>query len=833
MENLEINVRSSQVEVAVRKLIKSIVEDTNVTVIDQSDLWSICDQLSVESFAALKKNAYFSDFLRSISIAVLSRDDSYTVTERKCVALDDYEARIVLNAETNMKYANDADKITLQTEQIRLPSLSTHLNDLQLPDRFLKLVKRLRNISQSHATFRLGETLADLVSLSTSDLTSLPGIGELYVESLKDLKLLIQSASIDELEETPVVENQFDFASVDISNMRLSHAGVDAKFSKALEKYARHIGSEDLAEHLYEILKFDRNTLITLPGFGIGVVDKLIEFRNLIQGEIKSIIDGRVSYEELQSTLVVPKVFGEIPLEKMEKVLLEDIDAYFDKISENEVDIAQRRWGFIETKQTLEEIAEDFDVSRERIRQIEAKINSSFLRHLRISQCALWQLLEAELSSNTKTKVKNLFSCFSSEKDFYEFLDLVCGKEKLIEYVYPNVDKTVLNTYFAENGAPIHIDDIREIFSEIGFNNIRIIDNAIQYLAQQGALLIEGEFIWPRQLGKAEASACVLVNHDRGLPWVDVAKLVNSNGYSRTDICEDRLDHEAFKLPDYIFLAGKGIYKHTRFIDAEAISLDDIFIEIMEYAESDKRNVFHLMECYHSSNHLQKYDYFVIRYFVKQFGEDYGFYFDGRSQSDSVGLEKGFKNITQKDVIIEAMNRSEKPLTKPEIANLLKSKSRGHAAFYVDGLISEGKIVQVDRMLYTTPESAYKNIQIDKYVDAIGKVLNQYAKPVEPSILKEELNRLFSKSYSKFFYASIARLYAKKQGWFRKHSIYSVNEIPFKNLNALLDSICSSNIPTNENIILLLEHIAITREAASVAFSNWYNKPEKGTSELD
>ncbi|STM07768.1 Uncharacterised protein [Escherichia coli] len=62
-------------------------------------------------------------------------------------------------------------------------------------------------------------------------------------------------------------------------------------------------------------------------------------------------------------------------------------------------------------------------------------------------------------------KMQTLFSCFSSERDFFEFLDMVSGQTELIAHVYPEIDKAILNTYFAENGAPIHLDDIRGVYS--------------------------------------------------------------------------------------------------------------------------------------------------------------------------------------------------------------------------------------------------------------------------------------------------------------------------------------------------------------------------------
>ncbi|EGE4066363.1 RNA polymerase subunit sigma-70, partial [Escherichia coli] len=308
---------------------------------------------------------------------------------------------------------------------------------------------------------------------------------------------------------------------------------------------------------------------------------------------------------------------------------------------------------------------------------------------------------------------------------------------------------------------------------------------------------------------------------EKGLPWLDIAKLINGNNYSRSPVYEDRLDHEAFNQPEYIYLSGKGTYKHTCFIDVDAALIDDIFLEMMEYAEKNSRPVFHLNEFYQASRNLKKHDYYVIRHFVKHFGEDYGFYFDGKSQTDSIGLEKGFKNITQKDVIVEAMNNSDKPLTKPEIANLLKSKSLAHASFYLDDLIERGSVVQVDHMLYTTPACAYKNIVIDDYVAALHALLLHFGKPVEPSIFKAQLNMQFERSYSKYFYASLARLNAKAQGWHRKHSLYSATEIPFSNISSAMDMLCDSGAPLQQNIDALQANIAITRETAAIAIRNW------------
>ena len=821
MRNLEIDVRVEELEVTIKKLINSIIDDTSIDIGNQSNLWSLFENISPEYFTLLKKNVYFADFLKSFHISVLFEDDNSVDILQSTEDNYIFEFPTIENKEKESKEIGIEEQIVPVLEHIQLPIMSTKLDELQLPDRFLKLVKRLENAALNDPAVSIGKTLGDLMKLSTTEVASLSGVGLSYVEIFDELKLLVQSLPESELAESIIFNNEIDPALVDTSDMRISLAGVDTRFVKALEKYARHINADDLNEHIDEILKLDRRVLIELPTFGNSVVDTLIEFRKLIQNEIELIVSGCVNYENFESALIVPKRLIKLSLTKIEEILLEDIDTYFDKISDDDADIAQRRWGFIDAKQTLEEIAESFKLTRERIRQKEVKINKNFVRHMRLSQPVLWQLLEPNLTSDISNKVEDLFCCFASEKDFYDFLNLICNQDKLIEYVYPQLEKTLLNSYFVENGAPIHIDEIKDYLVDLELKEVRNINNAIRYLASQNLLSIEGEQVWPKQLGKSEASACALVDHKKGLPWLDIANIVNNNSYSRTPIYEDRLDFDAFNSPDYIFLAGKGIYKHTKYIDTSNISLDEVFFELMEYVELVSRDVFHLNECYHASSILQRYDYYEIRYFVKNFGEDYGFYFDGRSQADSVGLKKDFKNITQKDVIIQKMNRNGKPLTKPEIANLLKSRSLDHASYYLDELIESGRVVQLERMLYTTPELAYKKINLNEYISAIDEVLRHHAKPVEPSIFKEELNLYFSKSYSKHFYSSIARLYAEKKGWFRKHSLYSIYEIPFKNLNIALDNFCHIDLTVDENVVALQKHVAINRQTASIALSNW------------
>ncbi|GGD79346.1 sigma factor-like helix-turn-helix DNA-binding protein [Lacimicrobium alkaliphilum] len=823
-EDFEVSINVEQLTAASYKLLNSLLEMDELQLRNSSSFWDVIDQLDTVSFNTIKTNVYFADLLRAILFTRSKRKEavmdflpkSTRDTENKSVRCDS-----ILSHNFGNEIQHDSKKGTLS-----LPPLNTNLDMLDLPPKFIKLIKRLKNVSDSPVPFSLGENLKDLLSLPVHTIENLPGVGAWYVYTFRELKTLAnQYQSEDSISNYAEPNNKLDLSSIDLNNMRVSLISLDDRLLKPFEKYARFHNLDDIETSIVHILSFNRGELSSLSGFGRRAVDGLMELKNLVENELQLISNGEINYKNFESKLIVPKCISSLSLEQLEQLLLDDIDMFLDSQSDDEVDITQRRWGYVEDKETLEDIGQSYGLSRERIRQKAAKSNKIFLSYLRISPETIWDLIEPELDSRFPEKWEDLFSCFSSEKDFYEFLEIICKQDNLFNYVNPEIDKSIFNTYFSENGAPALIEDLKDYLATLELPNVRNLSNAIHYLATQGILSIEGELAWPRLLNKSEASACVLVNYPKGLPWLDIAKLVNSQSISRSDIYEDRLNHEAFKHPDYIYLSGKGIYKHTNFMNSGEINVDEIFFELKKFAESSDRGVFHLNECYSASDVLKCIGYYEIRHFVKHFGEDYGVYFDGLSQADSVSLKKDFKKITQEDVIIEALNKREKPYTKPEVAGLLKSKSLGHAAFLLDRLIEDGRIVQFDRMLYTTPDKAYRSIDVKAYVDALLDVMIKYGKPVEPSVFKEELNERFSKSYSKYFYASIARLYSNTQGWERKHSLYSINKIPYRNLKDVIQKVCSLNLSTIENIDALQKHVAITNETASIAITSWRNQP--------
>ena len=144
------------------------------------------------------------------------------------------------------------------------------------------------------------------------------------------------------------------------------------------------------------------------------------------------------------------------------------------------------------------------------------------------------------------------------------------------------------------------------------------------------------------------------------------------------------------------------------------------------------------------------------------------------------------------------MRRGRAPMTKTEVAQLLKSRSLRHASLYINEMSLANQIVQVDRMLYTTPELAYENIDLDAMRQAIESVLRRHDKPVDPSVIQAQLEH-----------------------WHRRQSLFALQPISFSSLTEAINMLCGTDAGMELNVATLRQHIAITEEAAKVSIYNW------------
>src|SRR5690606_36162712 len=114
------------------------------------------------------------------------------------------------------------------------------------------------------------------------------------------------------------------------------------------------------------------------------------------------------------------------------------------------------------------------------------------------------------------------------------------------------------------------------------------------------------------------------------------------------------------------------------------------------------------------------------------------------------------------------------------------------------------------------------------YIAGINEILLNENRPVDPSIFQHKLNNDFNKTYSKYFYSSIAKINCQKNNWHRRQNLYSLRDIEYSSLTDAIDKHCKSDFDTNTNFKRLIEFIAITKESAQVSIGNWQHALKSG-----
>lgn len=77
MRNLEVSIQDEDIKYAIKRLVNTILKDIDKSIGEDLNLWSIFEELSNDEFILLKRNSYFADLLKSISISIdISEDQS-------------------------------------------------------------------------------------------------------------------------------------------------------------------------------------------------------------------------------------------------------------------------------------------------------------------------------------------------------------------------------------------------------------------------------------------------------------------------------------------------------------------------------------------------------------------------------------------------------------------------------------------------------------------------------------------------------------------------------------------------------------------------------------
>lgn len=592
---------------------------------------------------------------------------------------------------------------------------------------------------------------------------------------------------------------------------------------KQLIKINKFYGGNLDIRNVNILLSLDIANLATNAGFGASFVNIITDLHNKIKAELISLPENIVEHTLKERGLFITSEITYIDFNEIDYLLIEDIEGFLWTLSEMQRDIALSRWGYNREYKTGEQIGKSYEVTRARIQQLEKNINFDLTSSLRLQPKVLWVNIREKMTEDLTKLLPNLAKCFTSDKFFYSFIELCCQVKKgsISEIIFTEIKPKIINTLFCNNQSPISLDIIiNELMSNYGYSRASAI-NGLKQLEKHDKIEIMEQGIYPKRLGRTEAIAHALTFHPDGLPWKDIVRIINKKGYS-SSIFDEKIQKGGSFASEFVYLCGHGSYRNLMYVSIEQFDIPQMMKSLLEYFEQSQTKSLHLNDYYsQTKGQRTEIEYFTLRHFVREYGEGYGLYFKGNSGVDSVSLEPNLELFSQADVIIKVLSESKVAMTMQEIAMLLKSKSTGHAQFYINKLMEEGKVVRVDNMVYTTPEKAFIKMDVRKIITVVQDIMNIKNIIVEVDVFRDYVNMELNLTYSKYIYMALIKHHLKELGWYRTSSLFSKNPIPYKSLVDMCKQLCSIELSNDQNVNCLKNFIWLTDASAADIIKQW------------
>ncbi len=642
--------------------------------------------------------------------------------------------------------------------------------DSTTPIQLAEIPPRLHKVVRKLCTILDGPTVAEVLALDPRDFLDRPGVGRLYAKRLVELQRVL--APRIAADGPPVLaEERPPLHAVAVTTATLSWNALTGDELKAVRKLERVLRQELTVGAL---LALDLKSLAREEGIGRKTAGALRRLQQRVDNEIAG---GTITPSP--DRLVVLPAETPLPAEVLEATLIGDFERFVERQDPSLQEIALARWGYARPQRTLEELGIEQGVTRERIRQLEAKLNELWPRALSVSRVQIRATIEALCGGELIAQLPLLTELFAKGPLVLRFLERSAGLEE-----YTLADETQLEIaslrplagLFASVPAPISVD---KCLAALGGHGLSEAD-AVRHLAAlraSGRVTIVDGAVQPRQLERRMAFAHVLAGVPDGLFWQDLIRITNARRLCAAPISEARLS--SARSP-WFYLSNRGSYRHVRFLDLGQLDQEAVLTRVRDYltdrslASANLQSITHIL--------FPDADYYAIRYLVSTLGEAAGLYFDGRSASDTVSLHAEVARVDIPATLKQLLADAPDALTVGELAERLRSKSLPLAKKALSLLRGDVSVVRVDEQLYTTVERAFRDFDWEGARAQLTALLAQDERPAEIGWLRERFDTGGGTARSRFFLLDAVRLMARDQGWSVARTLVDRKPIRFAGL---------------------------------------------------
>jgi DNA-directed RNA polymerase alpha subunit len=475
-----------------------------------------------------------------------------------------------------LQLGSDTEETTL-VNQIELTE-----EQYNIPLKELNLSVRATNCLQESKIITVGQ----LIQFSSHDLLGLPNLGK---NTLAELMEKITSVQTNRTMPTQLslfsVNNKI---GVNLDDKKVL-AGLSTSINNLiLSVRTRKVLNDQKIDYVWQAVQLTEKNILKFNNFGRKSLSELketfLEFGlhlgvSFTPEQIEKIqsFEVTVSTQELDARAF--QIIGELGKETI---------TFLSK-RENQI-VHERLWPKTVKKRTLEDIALDWSVSRERIRQIEKKALKKILQQYRkdindivetitqkVSSCenlAVISLLPLHLYTANLCKQRIVTELFLlvNENLFFDWeYDLISGKgekwiDQLCHSIRKNVCKTCEDKLFSEK---ILSNAVAHVISHYKLNNTKLIDPLINKVIEGENITSSGGVLCFGKMTKQDKIVLAFENcfpeglkiHKKDEFLLKTLQEYDSKTYRKTSprsVVARLADH-----PD-IFLWGRGFYVHRK-----------------------------------------------------------------------------------------------------------------------------------------------------------------------------------------------------------------------------------------------------------------------------
>ena len=256
-------------------------------------------------------------------------------------------------------------------------------------------------------------------------------------------------------------------------------------------------------------------------------------------------------------------------LQRLSELLEHDTISVLRACTDRDRRITEARWGWDCAPQILEDLATEFGVTRERVRQIQKEAEENLCAYTLVDSHRVRELTGALCVPSLPSAVSALASHMKTAAGLASFLESVCGSvfddDELRDY-YRN---RLIPVFCTTN--PVDRQMLHGLLHARTGDLIRATNDATK-LQDLGLIeLQEDGLVSPRSLTQADAVAHVLSDraYAKGMHWTELIHIANEGKFCEQPISQER--QGSFLHSPHVALCGVGHYAHTQYLASTSV----------------------------------------------------------------------------------------------------------------------------------------------------------------------------------------------------------------------------------------------------------------------